>query len=1733
VFGCVGASTLRPSAWMVQRLSPECCAAQAADFVANNGTVAHTCACMPGYFDSGSLHPTNGTGCTQCTPVANAASVSPLLPSSFPNASCFVQCSAITRVSDLLWQVTCTALGNSRANCSAGYMLVPGTGGASDTCSLPSCAFYANNSGSPCPSTQFVMPGAPAPNGTCASTTCTTAECCGWNVCTCQNGVPGGMSTNSNPAHCPTNGAEFCIGCDVGYFLNTATRTCEACTPVVNAYNDGFNTSNTYDCDTATDSHFVGPGDQCLQGASYAIINSGVTCATLITGQNPANTAARRTACVNMSNGSPTGCTYVGVLGSPGLVGCGGQSQNPCCADGYHHNDATSGSVADQCVLCSQSVPNAAPVSGCIPRTNGTTSAAQCSANVTSTMSLLDAQYSCRRAGCDYFSAYRCTSPTNSMPRGCADGASPPNNAYTAGGYASACNLCSAGNYGTGGFCHLCAAGNETVVTTNVTTGSTQVASSGATGCIACLPGQFNANPAAGFCAICLPGSQTDTGSSVGGTSCTACTAGQYSAVSTAACAVCSPGSQTMYCQSVTAAAGVCESVAINGTTPAQRAQSCTSTPGCSYSPRATTSATACDQCDMGKFSATSTTACADCAYNTFSSTTGQVACATCPLGSLTGTVDANGDGQLDDPARPGATMCASCPSGRQSTRGLAIGSSTIFAETGCSNCAAGTYSDVNEPPINGTCYIVTTNGIEANIPFCMSLDRSTCESSTQCVPLPGGANATTCTAAGTSNCAATPGCVVPSTACQFILPGRFCLGCLRGKYQSQTQQDTCHFCPAGSVTRRPSEGDGSYMSIQCGECAQGQTSSLPWQSCASCAAGSEATIRVCAPGNGTHMTPASNVTVAQQDVCFSRFNASTASTAAEREAACEVPPPTSFLQLHGLQATGCTYMESVPTPCSALTSSGATACNAALGCSFVSNVCVHAGATTCLACGSGRASPVSTTACSDCSAGSYSPGAAATCTDCELGRYQGLSAQSTCLFCGDGYETLNASNASDLNGGAVNCAACPAGYYSNHTENSAACYAATNASACSAPSCHWINGVCRNLFTSTMACSICHKGSYSPTIASGACTQCEGGRYQANSTQTSCITCISGSHAEKCVPTAAHLNSATVIANCRAVVITGTTTAARAASCNSITNCRYYEATSSGATACAQCEAGQSSLQSTNPCVACNPGSVTRTIVGENCSAPAGSLPSLAISCAAVSISGADAAARMASCENSSVGGTAGCVYYAPFHSSAGASLCLSCPAEYFSPVAITDCSWCGDGNMTAHNGTSGLIQDAVFAATGATVCAPCYIPTSAHTLPAQQAETCWPVGSRPTQADVTLCAGLLTGQNPAQRNASCISNTRCRYIAEAGPGSRGFADLDDTSSTACSTCQHGTFASSVDRTECADFDECASIPCENGATCSQPTLLGTSMLANPSPPPATFSCACSHGFSGRLCQLLNECALQPCTVFETTVPRSETAQNRFLCPVTMQCSDPDIEITDNYQCTCPACDTVTLSSSTASLLGSYFSTHPAYSHHVARVADQIVTNPNAQTCRDPTVGGCTDSAALNYDPAASVQTTACIPKAFGCMDRRAINYNSSATAYDPDSQDSSKLCHGAYCVSAPACVSIFSHTTGGGDASIAATCSAVDSQFNASDDVYARMTACETAGVGLMSGYSTVCRYRPRSSQLCPHSHMGGTTEIHGGAADCSCPNGTCLSKSSVCCVLMPMLRCDGGYP
>ena len=47
--------------------------------------------------------------------------------------------------------------------------------------------------------------------------------------------------------------------------------------------------------------------------------------------------------------------------------------------------------------------------------------------------------------------------------------------------------------------------------------------------------------------------------------------------------------------------------------------------------------------------------------------------------------------------------------------------------------------------------------------------------------------------------------------------------------------------------------------------------------------------------------------------------------------------------------------------------------------------------------------------------------------------------------------------------------------------------------------------------------------------------------------------------------------------------------------------------------------------------------------------------------------------------------------------------------------------------------------------------------------------------------------------------------------------------------------------------------IDECASVPCQNGATCVDSTN--------------AFSCTCVAGFSGVLCQTnIDECASAPC---------------------------------------------------------------------------------------------------------------------------------------------------------------------------------------------------------------------------------------------------------------------------
>ena len=106
----------------------------------------------------------------------------------------------------------------------------------------------------------------------------------------------------------------------------------------------------------------------------------------------------------------------------------------------------------------------------------------------------------------------------------------------------------------------------------------------------------------------------------------------------------------------------------------------------------------------------------------------------------------------------------------------------------------------------------------------------------------------------------------------------------------------------------------------------------------------------------------------------------------------------------------------------------------------------------------------------------------------------------------------------------------------------------------------------------------------------------------------------------------------------------------------------------------------------------------------------------------------------------------------------SVGLPVCPPCEQGRFSNGSTIVCSECAAGSMTAHHGDfnmdgnwSGGNVDAVFALTGATICAACYTPPMAATLDVQQAEACWPSASNPTQAAIDDCAAIISSSASA----------------------------------------------------------------------------------------------------------------------------------------------------------------------------------------------------------------------------------------------------------------------------------------------------------------------------------------------------------------------------------------------
>ena len=1557
----------------------------------------HVCQCTTGHFGSDDVNG-DGSGCTACDPVANSASI------------------------------TCTAAGNTRAVCQAGFVLTDNTaGGTSDTCVPPTCD--STDACSPCADGSFPTGATFCPGGaaqascsmtgttwatrstsceatagctyvgssgsahadavcgaatqhiidspasvTCGTFPCTQTECCADNICTCTDGVPGTVAN----FQCAEHDTNQCASCNAGLFRDT-NFACQTCATVANAW---------------------------PEGASY-------TCTAADTSE---------------------------------LTACGGAGQQPCCADGYYLvPKGTVGNSADECQLCVEDVANAYPASICVPASTAeqaacaaagqfacpliggcayaagscsavvSPSASACTAAVNPSDSLLVQQQACRaQAGCMYRPEYTCSTATDSVTNGCAPGTSPGGDVstgYDAHGYTATCTVCGPGLYGSDGTCAAC----------SQTLGSQTEA---------CKPGGTYARSIADCAAVSLT-----TPSSFAATWGPLSNQGRCEAVVGLAevLEICAP----VDCNLAFGTSGFGTTGYVQGTFAAPSATCgfyCSLTPPSQDGTQPETCTPLVTDCSVDQngdaYVAGTETAITTTCYGNLVNQGGPGG-TTC-LDPNTGTQRAcqctfvAGQDLIPGcihetfaqlPANSGATACTTC------TEGTINGDATTDA---CTNCVAGQYQPaagtdsciacgLGSLTAHDTQYIGqpgggtvdpyegagTAGGSRCDVCAAGTYTSQTSEMASTCAACAPGSSSDPVGAACyfasdeqyLSVCAAllTQSDCAGNANCAFIIPGTTCRDCLSGTFQDTAGQDSCRVCSPGSRTNTLM----NLGAVSCSGCTPGEYSTVSTSACIACAAGSEVATRTCAPSSASP-------TLAEQDACA--LIMVSGATEANRQASC-VSPASGGL-------ASCAYSEA-PT-------AGNT------------------GGNTCDACVPGQISTVSSTPCADCLGGTYSTGGTISCSNCEIGRYQGNPGIGVCIACADGSETEIQT------GAATACTSCSPGTYATHTVDA------------------------NNVVTASMACDDCAVGSVS-TGGAALCDLCAPGLYMNVIGQTACINCIAGS---------------VTLATAGGVHTSGT-----------------------GAVDCQECVVGEFSTAANIDCAVCQPGAVTY---------------------------------RQGS-----------------FHTSTGSDACNDCIAGKFSPIATTDCADCAAGSQTADGGA--------FMHIGATTCGVCAADAASQSLTAQTKPSCTAVVTTPlaTPATIALCAALCTVADQPCTQAACenaaddpsvAGNVLCVFTPAIPTFARGFADLDSTSTTACHECQFGTFATAAGQVECVDFDECASNPCGNGATCADTIFTGTALLAVTSYGyDAGFTCTCAHGFEGHLCQYLNECdpALDPCGLSTTTVPgtsRVGTAgsvyetPNRFLCPVNMVCNDPDSSITDDYTCTCPACDAdISLSASTATLLTSYFSTHPAVSRYVARNALELNQPEDPSTCRNPTNTGCMDATAFNYDPAAGVDDGSCVAKVFGCMDKRALNFDSTATAYDASggagamgTADPLQLCHGKYCETPADCVSVFAHhdvckaygeysscpgsvcnpvgqicadTTGQlPEPAVQASCDGADIS---STDVFTATAACEAQSANTYPGYEAVCRYVPIETNLCPATTDDTDGAEHDGT--CTCPAGT----------------------
>ena len=240
------------------------------------------------------------------------------------------------------------------------------------------------------------------------------------------------------------------------------------------------------------------------------------------------------------------------------------------------------------------------------------------------------------------------------------------------------------------------------------------------------------------------------------------------------------------------------------------------------------------------------------------------------------------------------------------------------------------------------------------------------------------------------------------------------------------------------------------------------------------------------------------------------------------------------------------------------------------------------------------------------------------------------------------------------------------------------------------------------------------------------------------------------------------------------------------------------------------------------------------------------------------------------------------------------------------------------------------------------------------------------------------------------------------------------------------------------ADNQLCIDVDECASMPCQHGATCADSTtrfgeldeqVVGVN----------EYACACTEGWQGEHCDAdVDECASHPCQnagecyesaanlrgaplgfvgPFDGCLMKGHNIRDPCESGLTLEecaelclsedgCVSVDYRDGTEYDGRCCLGDANRISDPVNFDCGCAYC--PLFSYFEPLMVGSYVCECGADFyglhCEIPVVLGCMDPTAFNYDPEANHESGDCIPVVFGCLDYLAFNFDSSLGANTDD---------------------------------------------------------------------------------------------------------------------------------